>query len=209
MGWSVVSALTLIAMLVMNVLANSIPIGGNTTGDISDQYPTLFTPAGFTFSIWGVIYLLLVVFVVLLFFFGDVLTAHKTTILILFNAINLLNIAWLLSWHTNRILLSTIVMVALLLCLLLVVSLVSRDDTLAYATFGIYTGWISVATIANIAIWIVQADLSIFMTHQTFWLVLLLGVTLLVGGYMLIQEKNIYYAGVFVWAYIGIAARFL
>jgi tryptophan-rich sensory protein len=196
-------------MLVMNVLANSIPIGGNTTGDISDQYPTLFTPAGFTFSIWGVIYLLLVVFVVLLFFFGDVLTAHKTTILILFNAINLLNIAWLLSWHTNRILLSTIVMVALLLCLLLVVSLVSRDDTLAYATFGIYTGWISVATIANIAIWIVQADLSIFMTHQTFWLVLLLGVTLLVGGYMLIQEKNIYYAGVFVWAYIGIAARFL
>lgn len=209
MVWMILSVLTLLAMLAVNGIANSLPIGGNTTGDISDSYPTLFTPAGFTFSIWGLIYLLLIVFVVMLFVSEDTLSTNKDSVLILFNLINLLNIGWLLSWHHNRILLSTIVMVVLLGTLLVLLRTLSKEDTLAFATFSIYAGWISVATVANIAIWLVKADIPMFVNQPVFWLVVILGVTLVVAGYMLVVEKNTYYAAVFLWAYLGIAARFL
>ena len=52
-------AITYLTMIVTNYLANALPLNGRSTGDISDAYPSLFTPAGITFSIWGVIYLLL------------------------------------------------------------------------------------------------------------------------------------------------------
>ena len=55
---------SLIVVLIVNFLANFLPIGGRTTGEISDAYPTLFTPAGFTFSIWGVIYFFLIMYVI-------------------------------------------------------------------------------------------------------------------------------------------------
>jgi tryptophan-rich sensory protein len=197
------------AMLLINYLANSIPIGGNTTGDISGQYNTLFTPAGFTFSIWGVIYLLLIIFIVMLFTTPDGLSTNKTPILILFNGANLLNIAWLFSWHNDRILLSTVVMMLLLISLLTILVLLSKSDVFAFATFSIYAGWISVATIANIAILITKLNLSFFMNYETIWFALIIIVSLIIGGYMLIKEKNIYYASVFAWAYIGIIAKFI
>lgn len=209
MGLAIVSALTLIGMLIVNYLANSLPIGGNTTGDISGEYETLFTPAGFTFSIWGIIYILLIVFVVFLFVNPDTVTANRTTVLILFNVINLFNIAWLFSWHNDKILLSTIVMFLLLGSLLATLLLLSRADTFAFATLSIYAGWISVASIANTAILIAKQNVPFFMDHQTVWFVLILAVTLVIGGYMLIKEKNVYYASVFLWAYFGIASKFL
>lgn len=206
---AIISALTLTLMLVINYLANSLPIGGNTTGDISQAYQTLFTPSGFTFSIWGLIYLLLIIFVGLLFTKESPLSSNRTIILILFSVINLLNIAWLFSWHHDRILLSTIVMLLLLVTLLTTLSLIPRSDTFAFATFSIYAGWISVATVANIAILIVKHDISFFMNYDMLWFILIIGVTLIIGGYMLIKEKNAYYASVFFWAYIGIISKFI
>lgn len=206
----IISTLTFIGMLTVNYLANAIPIGGNTTGDISGKYQTLFTPSGFTFSIWGIIYLLLGIFVVLLFWEpNDTLTKHASTILVLFNLVNVFNILWLLAWHHDKILLSTIVMIGLLVALLAIVTLVSKTDGIAYATFSIYAGWISVALIANITIWIVKEDFSIFMNHEYFWFFLILGVSLFIGLFMVIKEKNYYYGVVFLWAYLGIASKFL
>jgi tryptophan-rich sensory protein len=206
---AIISTITFIAMLVINYLANSIPIGGNTTGDISGEYSTLFTPSGFTFSIWGIIYLLLIVFVVMLFRAEETITTNKDTVLILFNITNLLNIAWLFSWHNDQILLSTIVMFLLLAALLTTVTLISKEDTFAFATFSIYAGWISVASVANVAILFAKQNVPFFMNHQMMWFVIILAVTLVIGGYMLIKEKNVYYASVFVWAYLGIAAKFI
>ena len=206
----IVSALTFIAMLLVNYLANALPIGGNTTGDISGKYNSLFTPSGFTFSIWGIIYLLLGIFVVLLFLEpNDTLTQNGSTILILFNAINVFNSLWLLSWHNDKILLSTLVMVGLLIALLAIVGLVSKTDGIAYASFSIYAGWVSVALIANITIWIVKSDFSIFMNHEYFWFYIILAVSFFIGLYMVIKERNFYYGAVFLWAYIGIASKFI
>ncbi len=206
----IISAITFIAMLFVNYLANSLPIGGNTTGDISGKYNTLFTPSGFTFSIWGVIYILLSVFVIFLFVNpNDTLTQNENTILILFSGVNVLNMLWLVSWHNDKILLSTIVMIFLLAALLFIVLKVSKTDILSYATFSIYAGWISVALIANITIWIVKEDFSFFMNHEYFWFYLILGVSFFIGLFMVIKEKNYYYGSVFLWAYIGILAKYL
>jgi len=197
-------------MLVVNYLANSLPIGGNTTGDISGKYQTLFTPSGFTFSIWGIIYLLLSIFVVLLFLDpNNTLTQNQQSILILFNVVNVLNIFWLLTWHNDLILLSTIVMLGLLVSLLVILTLVSKTDSLSYATFSIYAGWISVATIANIAILIVKYNIGFFMNYEYLWFYMILGISFIIGLYMVVQEKNYYYGAVFLWAYIGIASKFL
>jgi tryptophan-rich sensory protein len=206
----IISVLTFLSMLAVNYLANSLPIGGNTTGDISGKYQTLFTPSGFTFSIWGLIYILVSVFVVMLFVNpSETLSQNETSILILFNVVNVFNILWLFSWHNDKILLSTIVMLGLLVSLLWILSLVTKTHVLAYATFSIYAGWISVATIANIAILITKYDISFFMNYERSWFYIILGVSFIIGLYMVVKERNYYYGAVFLWAYFGIASKFL
>jgi hypothetical protein len=54
-------------MVVMNYLANALPLNDKTTGELSDSYPNLFVPAGITFSIWGIIYLLILGYCILQF----------------------------------------------------------------------------------------------------------------------------------------------
>lgn len=205
----ILATITFIAMLTTNYLANSLPIGGNTTGDISDAYNSLFTPSGFTFSIWGLIYILLFVFVVMLYINEDVLTENKNFILLLFSGINVFNILWLLSWHNDKLVLSTIVMLALLITLLFTIKIIPKTDTLPFITFSIYAGWISVAIVANIAIMLLQLDYGIFVNHPQMWFGIVLVITLFIGLFMLIKEKNPYYAGVFLWAYLGILAKFI
>lgn len=206
----IISVLTFLSMLAVNYLANSLPIGGNTTGDISGKYQTLFTPSGFTFSIWGLIYILVSVFVVMLFVNpSETLSQNETSILILFNVVNVFNVLWLLSWHNDKILLSTIVMLGLLVSLLWILTLITKTDVLAYATFSIYAGWISVATIANIAILITKYDISFFMNYERSWFYIILGVSFIIGLYMVVKERNYYYGAIFLWAYFGIASKFL
>ena len=91
-------------MILMNYLANALPLGGKTTGQLSDQYPNLFTPAGITFSIWGVIYLLLLGFVFLQF-----RESHKNlsaSIGWLFAIGCVLNALWIVAWHYEQLPLS-------------------------------------------------------------------------------------------------------
>lgn len=206
---TIITTITFLLMLTTNYLSNSIPIGGRTQSDISAEYPTLFTPSGFTFSIWGIIYILLIVFVILLFTDSTVISANRTPILLLFSLVNILNSVWLVFWHTDRIFLSTIVMIALLTSLLVMLSLISKSDSFTFATFSIYAGWISVATVATVAIFLVKQNYPLFMNHEQLFFGITLFLTVLIGAYMLINEQNYYFAGVFLWAYIGIATKFI
>lgn len=204
------ATVSFLIMLYINYLANALPIGGNTTGDISSKYQTLFTPAGFTFSIWGIIYLLLTIVLVSLFINPNQLIGpNPSLILSLFILVNLLNIAWLFSWHNDFIVLSSVVMLFLLVTLLIILQNITKTNLLTYAAFSIYTGWISVAFIANIAITITKLDLSLFMNQETTWFYIIIGISLIIGGYMVLKEHNYYYGGVFLWAYFGIVSKFI
>ncbi|MBU1143946.1 MAG: tryptophan-rich sensory protein, partial [Firmicutes bacterium] len=124
-GSIIIAVLLFVFMIVMNVLANTLPINGQNTGEISDQYPNLFQPTGSTFSIWGVIYLLLGAYSVFqIIRIGQVETdvIEKTyfNLNILFSISSIANISWLLFWHHNKIGLSMIAMIILLVSLILI-----------------------------------------------------------------------------------------
>jgi len=98
-----------------NALANAVPLGGKTTGELSDQYPNLFVPSGLTFLIWAVIYLLLAVYAVYGLIQSIRMPSQAVTftqkIGLLFLVTCIANAAWILSWHNEVLPLSLILMV--------------------------------------------------------------------------------------------------
>lgn len=202
-----------VIMILINVLANTLPIGGITTGAVSDKYPNLFQPTGATFSIWGIIYLLLGIFLVSQITSLSSISAINSSILIklnyLFALTSIINVLWLFAWHYDRIGLSVIFMIVLLVLLAVIALNLKDTGRLSQASFGIYFGWITVATIANITIWLVkigvpnQESASVILTS----IILFIGV--LICAFVLFKTQNVFYAIVILWAYAGILMRHL
>ena len=202
--------LSFISMIYINYLANSKPLNGISTGEISAKYNTLFTPSGFTFSIWGIIYILVLIFVINFVTIDKVsfASSNMTLIGLLFIISCLINMSWLFTWHFDKILLSTIVMVSFLVVLLLILHY-SANTGITYITFSVYAGWVSVALIANISILLLKYDISMFMNHEWFWFYSIIGISVVIGLYMVIFNKNYLYGAVFIWAYFGILMKYL
>ncbi|OGZ35027.1 MAG: hypothetical protein A2V60_01260 [Candidatus Portnoybacteria bacterium RIFCSPHIGHO2_01_FULL_39_19] len=109
-----------LAMVVVNYLANALPLGGRGTGVISDAYPNLFAPAGYAFSIWGLIYTLLTIYVVYQFSQKENILTAQVNRLFVVNA--LFNVGWLFAWHYDVIWLSVLLMIGLLVTLIKITS---------------------------------------------------------------------------------------
>ena len=142
--------LALIATIAVNALAQILPIGGFTTGEISDMYPTLLTPPGFTFGIWLVIYLLLTAFLILQLISprADTLTRISPWFL----GSCLCNITWMLCWHFQLIVPSMIAIAGLLICLFVMWRKTRREGVLTKVTFSTYYAWITVATMLSVLV---------------------------------------------------------
>ena len=207
-------ALCFIAVIIVNSLANALPIGGITTGEASDLYPNLFTPAGMTFSIWGLIYLLLLSYVIYSFV-RRTETQHEDydltpTVKTYFIITCFANVAWILAWHHQLVWLSLVFMLVLLISLIKIAdhvnnrNLTRADQWLIRLPFSIYFGWISVATIANVTAFLVHWQWGGFGLSETFWTVVILVVGILIGISRMIKDNNVFYGMVFVWAYYGI-----
>ena len=206
-----INLISLIGVLVVNGMANALPIAGRTTGEISDLYPSLFTPAGFTFAIWGVIYLFLTLFVLFPFIKKDF--SFKTTLQKIspWFVINCLaNMAWMFAWHHLIISLSWILMLVLLGSLIMIYrSISSENQNLNSSLFlripiSIYFGWISVATIANTTTLIMdQGWLSNYESSPIIFIVILF-VAFILGIIMLQKYHDTIFTLVLVWAFLGI-----
>ena len=194
------------AMLYLNFLANSLPLNGKTTGQISDAYPNLFVPAGITFSIWGVIYLLLAAYCVVQF-----LPAYKEiTIRIgwLFLMSCLFNGLWIVAWHYQKLPLSLLIMIGLLVSLIMI-NLQLRDlpPGLLKAAFGIYLGWICIATIANVTALLVNAGWGGIGISQQVWTILMIAAGTLIVSLTIIRINNPYIGLSVIWAFAGIIIK--
>ncbi|MFP4370224.1 MAG: tryptophan-rich sensory protein [Candidatus Kapaibacterium sp.] len=212
--------ITYIAMVVVNFLANSLPINNRSTGAISDSYPNLFAPAGLTFSIWGLIYILLAGYAIYQFIsFGKKVNQSKDRLLkkinYLFIATSIANISWIFAWHYDIIGLSVIIM-AILLILLINIADILREEQLApmenlfIATpFFVYFGWITVAAIANMTIFLVSIGWDGFGIADYVWAIIILSVGTLIGIFRMLKDKNIAYGLVLIWAYLGILIKHL
>lgn len=211
----IIVVVTFLLMIIVNILANALPINGQTTGEVADSYPNLFAPAGITFAIWGLIYLLLACFTLyLLGFFQGKLDAIKADLLnktgIVFSISSIANAAWIFSWHYNRIPISMMLMVVILACLIYINCIVvnekltTREKFFIRLPFSVYFGWITVATIANATTLLVSLDWNRFGLSEPFWAVLIIIVGMIIGSATIIRNRDIAYDLVMVWAYVGI-----
>lgn len=208
-------ALAFLCMVAVNILANSIPINGKNTGQVSDSYGNLFAPAGITFSIWGVIYVLLALYV--LYQFGFLRLNQKVSLDLVFNTIgpafilsSLANSVWIFSWHYDMIALSMGLMIVILLCLLTIINMLKRVElntrgkVFVKVPFSIYFGWITIATIANATTLLVSIGFDGLGIDEYYWTIVILVVGLVIGAATTYLNKDIAYGAVIIWAYAGI-----
>lgn len=205
-----------ILMIVVNFLANFLPINNRSTGQISDAYPNLFAPAGLAFSIWGLIYLLLGGYLLYQFIKSN---SKKEG---LFNKINPLflgtsvaNILWIFSWHYDFIGLSVVIMAVLLFLLIKIADIIrteqftSLEKLFIWAPFSIYFGWITVASIANITVFLVSIGWNGFGLADFVWTSIILVIGAVIGILRMRKDNNYAYGLVLIWAYLGILLKHL
>lgn len=208
---------TLVATIAFNALATTLPLMGRTTAEISDAYPVPFTPAGYVFAIWGVIYLGMIVFGVWQARPAQASNPVVRSVAPWVIASGAFNVAWLVAWHAERLALSTVPMVGLAIALVVVRErLRARSDGernpwglvwAAQVPFSIYLGWVTVATVANVAVAASAAGWNGAPFSEVAWASAMLVVATAIGLRMLAVRRDVAFASVLVWAYAGIAVR--
>jgi hypothetical protein len=208
---SYLNGLGLFAVLVINALANILPINGYNTEEVSAFYPSLFTPAGFTFSVWSVIYLLLIVFT-----FSQA-RINKEQFFRSFSKWFLVscvaNFLWILVWHYLLPEISLIVMLVLLVCLTNIFLILQKqklssiDFFLIRLPFTFYFSWICVATIANISAVLVHWKWTGgFLTPEQ-WTICLVIIAALLGIFIAYRFREPAFLVITCWALFGIFSR--
>ena len=207
--------LTVIVALVVNILATTLPLNGQDTGEISDRFQVYFVPAGYVFSIWGIIYLGWLAFLLFQFQPSQKESPRLRRLGYLFALSNLANAAWLFCWHYNQFGLSVIVMLTLLglLSASYLQLKVNRTSTTPVEYWsvdvpvGLYLGWITVATVANLSDWLYLIGWNGFGISAQTWAIVMLGVASLLGMAMAWTRRDVAYLLVLVWAFVGIAVK--
>lgn len=210
--------ITYLVMVSVNVLANTLPINGNNTGQVSNAYPNLFAPAPVTFSIWGLIYLLLAIYAAYQFFIlGKSKPSQNLKFIqkigLNFSISSLANVGWIFAWHYHQIGLSLLFMLVILVNLIRIANLINHQKLSKIevfsikAPFSIYFGWITVATIANIVTLLVSLNWAGFGWLDQTWMVLVLITGAGIGMWRTLKDSNNFYGLVLIWAYLGILMR--
>lgn len=213
MIWRFLSVAALISTLVLNTLAAVGPVlGGRTTGEISNIYPVVFTPANYVFSIWSLIYLGLIAFVMYQALPAGQRNPRTERILLPFVLSCVFNGAWILAWQYGYVGLSMVLMLGLLLTLIGVYNRLEiglrpasgSDLWVVNAPFSLYLGWISVATIANACVALYVAG---WTGGGATWTVVLIVIATALGLAFMRARGDAIYTAVLVWALVGIAVR--
>jgi benzodiazapine receptor len=211
-----VNVVAFVVTIAVNGLAGSTTLlGGVTSADVSDMYPTLVTPAGFTFAIWGIIYTLLAVFTVYQLLPRNRDKPFLQQIGLLFALSSILNVSWLFLWHYNYVTYSLVLMLALLTSLILVYRRLNigraavsiKEMALVHLPFSVYLGWISIATIANVSVALTAAEWDGWGIADATWAVAIIVVALVLTLAVLATRRDVAFSLVVVWALVGILSK--
>jgi len=216
-SYALANLLVVIAVIAWNYGANASGINGNTVGSISDRIDTLFTPAGYAFSIWGLIYLGLIAHGI--FQVRSAFSSSREDDFIMrigpwLITANLANAAWIWFWLNEQTGISVIMMLLILVSLLFIIVRLDMERWDApiriiawvWWPFCLYSGWIAVATIANVAAWLEQIDREFFFSDLT-WTVIMIVVAALLNLLMILTRNMREFAAVGVWALLAISVR--
>lgn len=196
--------------LIVNAMGAFGLINDLSQREVSDMYPTLITPAPSTFSIWSVIYTFLIIsIIVLLVKYKDPYYGRAVDeISYLFWVSCLLNIVWIVTFSYNLIGLSTLFIFGFLLVMVFIVKKVGKIQKkrrwLLPVTFGLYAGWLFIATVVNIAAWLVKIEWNGFGIADETWASIILLVAVGLTLFVLLDIKNAIFPVPIAWAYFGI-----
>ncbi|MEA2015484.1 MAG: hypothetical protein U9O59_02000 [Actinomycetota bacterium] len=208
-----------IAVFTVNALATLLPVNNITTGELSDKYPNLFVPAGITFSIWGAIYLFLAIFIVYQLVIAFRKSAEERGIFekigILFFLSCIFNAGWILAWHYEIVWLSLIIMLLLLITLILIYTRLgtgrpgirNSEKILVNIPFSTYLGWITIATIANVTVFLVDINWDGFGISDQLWTVIVIAVGVVITLLTVFIRNDIFYCLVVIWTLAGIIIK--
>ncbi len=215
-----VNWITTLSVLTVNALANILPINGIQTGQVSRDFETLFTPSGFTFSIWSTIYLGLIFF---LFFSSSFFNSRNSSFISKLNhsvwISNVMNISWILAWHYYWIGASLIIMLGLLSSLVYInitlhnhrlrVKNHSSYFWFVRVPYSLYLGWIVVATVANFSVFLTYIQWQGLGVLPEFWLAIVLVIGTLIAT-LLVFNYKLYASGLAVaWGVYGISTNLI
>jgi hypothetical protein len=219
-AYQILNIAALILVIVINFLANALPIGGKTTGELSALYPSLFTPAGYVFSIWGVIYILLIIFAIYQArgIFSDPKKygnrfLYRIDLWFLVSCIG--NASWIFAWHYQVVWLSMVLMLVILASLIIIYTrlgigrrIVSKNErNMVHRPFSIYLGWITVATIANAATLLINYNWNGAGISEDIWASIMIAAATIITIIVLFSRKDILFSLVIIWAFGGIIYR--
>ncbi len=208
----ILNVLALIGVLTVNALANILPINGMNTGQVSALYPSLFTPAGFTFSIWSVIYLLLIGFIIVQYTLQT--KSYFAELSLWFLASSFFNMSWIFAWHYQLLYASVIIMLLLLFSLSKIFLLLQQNKLTTWKErffiklpFTFYLSWICVATIANISALLVSLSWEGgFLTPVT-WTITMISIASVLGIFIAERYREPAFLLVLMWALFGIYSK--
>lgn len=208
--------LTTILTITVNGLANALPINGMNTGEISDSFNVYFVPAGYVFSIWGIIYIGMILFTI--YQASPKQADNPRLVRIGWWVVlgNLANASWIFFWHYLLFGWTLVFMLLLLVTLLFTYEGLRKDNAdatraefwLASVPYSIYLGWISVATVANVTDVLDFYGWGGFGISPETWMVVMLAVVAALAWLMSIRRQDVAYLAVLVWAIYGITVKF-
>lgn len=211
----VVNLSALAVTVVVNGLANALPLNGQTTGEISDRFDVFFVPAGYVFSIWGLIYLGLIAFGIYQALPAQRENPRLRSIGYLFALSSIANAAWIFLWHYEVYPLTLVAMLILLFSLIAIylrldigrVKVSRNERWLVDLPFSIYLGWITVATIANATSLLDYLNWSGWGINPEVWALIMLIAATVIASAVSLTRGDVAYMLVIVWAFAGIAVK--
>jgi hypothetical protein len=211
----IANTFSVVLALTVNILASTLPLNGQNTGEISDRFQVYFVPAGYVFAIWGIIYIGWIAFIVYQFLPTQKENPRLQNLGYLFALSGVFNAAWLFCWHYNQFGLSVIVMLALLATLIgsylkLDVGRASTSAAERWCVdipFSVYLGWITVATVANVTSYLYSINWSGFGIPAQAWAAIMIAVASLLGLLMALTRRDSGYLFVLAWSFVGIALK--
>jgi len=205
-----INGLLLLLTLAINTLGATGFINSQTQKEISDRYVTLITPSPSTFSIWSVIYTLLLVSAIVMIvksedaYYGPAIEKITTP----FIASCVLNIAWIVFFSYDQLLLSVLFILGFVLSLAVIcrrlLKIQDKKRWLLPITFGIYTGWLMIANVVNIAAALVKIKWNGFRLADNVWALIILCAAILIVGLVALATRNATLPIPAAWAYLGI-----
>lgn len=209
------NTVTFIGTLYFNYLFSSGVGGRETVGEISQKYDTLITPAGYAFSIWGLIYLMLLAFLIFQWrtYFKGYYEKSIDPTGVWLGITNILNALWIYIWTTEQLGLSVLIMLGLLISIIVLMFRLKLEIwdapmniiALVWWPICIYLGWIIIAMVANTSAWLVS--LNALPNLQVEWTIAILVVATII--YLFITwSRNLREAAlVGLWAFAAIAFK--